>query len=188
MATSSRLETARKKIKELRDNEGLFVRIKYTNVWKDGEDSTTFDSIPTLLSVKAAAMDMRHFLADKSPIVMSALVREVRIEPGADIVKLNEFYTVWKQKIGVKPARHAPYGIALNLNDHELKLSEQIDLWMNGELFHVDKEKADTLKEMHFSSFRDMSWMIFVSTLQDLAQLLFYFEKQFLQKVEKHDK
>ncbi len=181
-------ELARRKIDELRNNEGLFVSIKYTSTWnKDGE-KTTFTSIPSREAIKSAALDIRHFIAPGSPLIMRALVNELREKPDVDIDKLNEFYDAWRRAVGDKKTKSAPHGVALNMDGKDLSLREQIDLWNNGELFHVGNEKTDKLSQMYFDSFRDMSWMIFVSTLQDLAKLLFYFDKNFLKQSKPAEK
>ena len=52
---------------------------------------------------------------------------------------------------------------------------------INGELFHIGNAKTDLLTEMSFSSFRATSWMIFVSTIQELAKLLIYFRNNFIE-------
>lgn len=181
MAGSKNLELARKKISEIRLNEALFVNLKVTFNWKPNEgDSTDFESFPSKESIKAAAMDLRHFLASGSSINMGVLVKYLREQPDTDIEKLDEFYKIWREQAGLRPTKMAPMGIALNMDGEDLTLKMQIDLWMNGELFHLDDQKTDKLERMKFSSFRDQSWMVFVNALQRLSSLLFYFNRNFL--------
>lgn len=169
-----------RKIDALENNTGLRVGISYTNTWKDGSETFKFNSIPSDESIKAAAMDIRHFLAKDSSLTMGKLVRQLRAQEGIDTEKLDEFYRIWRIRTGDKSPGRAPIGIKLVLNDTDLTLKKQIDLWMNGELFHTDQEKAGLLAEMSFSSFRSTSWMIFVSTIQELAKLLIYFRNNFI--------
>lgn len=173
-------ELIQRKIDALENNANLRVGISYTNIWKDGTETASFKSIPSDESVKAAAMDIRHFLAKDSDLLIGKLVRQLRDQDGIDIEKLDKFYKVWRMRSGDKPSGRAPIGISLNLNGEDLTLKKQIDLWMNGELFHTDTEKASVLAEMSFSSFKSTSWMIFVSTIQELAKLLIYFRNNFI--------
>lgn len=174
------IELIKRRVDALENNTGLRVGISYTNTWKDGSETFEFKSIPSDESVKAAAMDIRHFLAKDSNLTMGKLVRQLRAQEGIDIEKLDKFYEIWRMRTGDKPPGHAPIGIKLVLNDEHLTLRKQIDLWMNGELFHTDVEKADLLAEMSFTSFKSTSWMIFVSTIQELAKLLIYFRNNFI--------
>lgn len=176
------LAAAHHRISELRENESLFTPLKVSFRWTPADgDATDFKSFPTNESIKAAALDIRHFLAPGSSMVMGRLVKALRTREGIDAAKLDEFYRVWREQTGDRKSGYAPMGVALNMDGKDLTLKEQIDLWMNGKLFHADPDKADKLSRMYFSSFRDQSWMIFVNTLQRLANLLFYFDRQFLQ-------
>jgi hypothetical protein len=181
MISSKNLELARKKISDIRSNEALFVNLKVTFHWKPDEgDSTNFESFPPKESIKAAAMDIRHFLASGSSINMGALVRYLREQPETDLEKLNKFYKIWREHAGLRPSKTAAMGHALNMDGEDLTLKMQIDLWMNGELFHLDDQKTDKLERMTFSSFRDQSWVIFVNAIQHLGGLLLYFDHNFL--------
>lgn len=136
MVNSRNLELARKKISEIRSNESLFVNLKVTFHWNPDEgDSTDFESFPSKEVVKAAAMDIRHFLAPGSSINMGTLVKYLRAQPETDIEKLDKFYKVWREQAGMRPTKMAPMGIALNMDGEDLTLRTQIDLWMNGEFF-----------------------------------------------------
>lgn len=111
---------------------------------------------------------------------MGHLVHYSRSKETIDKQKLDKFYEEWRRSTGDKRTKSAPLGIALNMNGEDLTLRQQIDLWMNGDLFHIANEKSQKMSDMYFKSFRAVSWLTFVSTLQHLAQLLFYFYKQFL--------
>lgn len=181
MSDPKLLEIARKKISEIQSNESLFTDLKVTFHWEPYEDdSTDFESFPRKESIKAAAMDLRHFLAPGSKLNMGALVKYLREQPEIDLEKLNKFYKIWRNYAGLRPSKTATMGYALNIDGEYLTLKKQIDLWMNGELFHLDDQKADMLERMAFSSFRDQSWLIFVNTLQHLCGLLIYFDRNFL--------
>ncbi|MCA9335356.1 hypothetical protein KC967_00435 [Candidatus Saccharibacteria bacterium] len=183
MTNQKNLELAKKKIHDVRSNEALFVNLKVTFNWRPNEgDSTDFESFPPKESIKAAAMDLRHFLAPGSLINMGTLVKYLREQPDTDIEKLDKFYRIWREYAGLRSSKTAAMGHALNMDGEDLTLKMQIDLWMNGELFHLDDQKIDKLERMTFSSFRDQSWMIFVNALQHLSGLLIYFDRNFLIK------
>lgn len=178
----STLQQAHAKISELRDNKEFFTNMEVSFNWTTGDsDKTIYKSFPPQHAIKAATMDIRIFLQPGTPFIMGSLVRHLRGRSGIDQEKLEGFYEAWLCQTGEKPGKSAPMGIVLNMDDNDLTLKEQIDLWTNGNLFHIDATKAAKLERMHFSTFRNQSWMIFVGTLQNLASLLFYFDKQFLQ-------
>lgn len=181
MTSSKNLKLAQKKILDVRSNRALFVNLNVTFHWEpDQGDSTDFESFPPVESIKAAAMDLRRFLAPGSSINMGTLVSYLRQLPETDKDKLDKFYRSWREHAGLRPTKSSPMGYVLNMDGQDLTLAMQIDLWMNGELFHLDDKKTDKLERMMFSSFRDQSWMIFVSALQHLSGLLIYFDNNFL--------
>ncbi len=175
------IKLARKKISSLRENTNLSTKISYESKIASSEPSTTkFKSIPDVNTVKAAAMDIRPFISERSDIYMPKLLNRLHINGVADKTEIAEFRNAWLLRTGDKKAASAPFGIALVLNNKELTLKKQIDLWMNGELFHHDIEKSGVLEMINFGGTKEISYMIFVTTLQDLARALFYFEAEFI--------
>lgn len=175
------IKLAHKKISSLRENINLFIKISYESKIASSEPSTTkFKSIPDINSVKAAAIDIRFFLSEDSDIFMPKLLNQLHLEGVADKTKVADFREAWLKKTGDKKSKMAPCGIALVLNDEELTLKKQIDLWINGELFHHDIEKSEVLEMVNFGGTKEISYMIFVTTLQELTRALFYFEAEFI--------
>ena len=168
-----------RKINDLQNNTGLFVSLQHSMHWEETDGLVkTENNLPSTEAIKAAAMDIRHFLAPQSDLSMKKFIEFLEVNRPADKVKLRKFYEAWEVRTGEKPSRLFP--VALKLNGEDLMLKRQIDLWMNGELFHTDLRKSEALGQMNVAPFRDIAWILFVSTLQDLSNLLIYFRDTFL--------
>ena len=184
MIEARKITQMRGKIDELRANEGIRTAIKCNFIWTaDGGDKTEYISFPPREAINSAALDIRHFIAPGSQFVMGALIKEIRKDERLDREEVEKFYHVWLRTLGGKGNASGPFGWAIYINDVPLTLEKQIDLWMNGQLFHVDEKKYDELEGITFSDIRDKTWVNFVETLRKLTKLLLYFDKHFLEKL-----
>jgi hypothetical protein len=55
-----------------------------------------------------------------------------------------------------------------------------LDLWINGDFFHLDPKKQSTLEEVRSNPFRGLLEMNFLATVQNLAALLVHFKQRYL--------
>ena len=149
----------------------------------DGDDRTEYISFPPREAINSAAMNIRHFLGPRSPFVMGALIKELRMDGRLDQAEVEKFYEVWRATIDEKGNSSGPFGWSIHIYDKPLTLKKQLDLWMNGDLFHADEAKYDELESIHFSDIRDKTWVNFVETLRKLTKLLLYFDEHFLEVI-----
>jgi hypothetical protein len=178
-----KLALATRKITDILNNADIFKSISFSQKFDYGASNFTVNSSPSREAVKAAAVDIRHFTANKSQLIMGGIIKELHKIEHIDSNKLDVFYNTWLQCLGERKGGALPLGVALNIDGIELTVKQQIDLWVNGEIFHTDLDKVDTLSKMEVVHFKSIAWLNFIAIIQNLSGLLVFFKYNFLDKV-----
>ena len=124
--------------------------------------------IPSEETLKSFLLTFRHFYMNNSQInfgkICNLLYQKTdNTEMKDNIAKAREVYNklLNNSSIGFK------------FNNEELTPKKIIDLWMNAEYFHTDREKRDVLKQINTIG-EPFFQFLFVSPLYDLVKIINY--------------
>jgi hypothetical protein len=175
------LKHAHRKVDELLDNKELYeTKVSYSANYGNGNDTFGFTSRPSDLSIKAAVADIRHFTAEKSPIFLPKLLNIIRNYVDDDgKKKLDDFKVHWNKAVGTK-GELLGFGIELQINETPITRKLLLDTMINGDILHLDAEKAKLLAFTRGTSMNAHFVMAFIDLLILYLKLLAYLDKQFL--------
>lgn len=177
------LRHAHRKISELIANKELYeTRITYSASFSMNDDTFDFGSKPSDLSVKAAVADIRHFTAQKSPIKMSTLINILRKKSDTEAqMKIDDFKKKWNQAIGTK-GEPLGFGMEMMINEITISRALLLDVMVNGDILHLDKEKSALLDYTRGNSMSAHFTLNFIELLIQLVKMLYYFDMNFISK------
>lgn len=177
------LQHAHRKIAELLENKELYeTKIAYTAEFNSNGDTFTFTSRPSDLSIKAAVADIRHFILQKSPIKMSTLVNIVRQKADKETqAKVDEFKTKWNEALGTK-GESLGFGMELGINEQTITRALLLDVMINGDILHIDKEKSELLAFTRGNSMNAHFTLNFIELLVLFVKLLYHFDVTYISK------
>ena len=177
-----KLKLATRKISELYENDDLFTNVSYSMSMSAEKVSFEFTNRPSLISVKAAITDIRHFLMKKSPILFVKVLNTIRPTlKESEQSKLDELYNQWKLACGMKPKEGMGYGAEMVINGVNVNSKMLIDFMINGDILHLDDSKSTFLGYMRGNPMLGYTTMNFIILLQDLAKILFLFNKTYIE-------
>jgi hypothetical protein len=178
------IQHAIQKIKRIEAKKStLFVRVSYTTKIDEASGSYGFTSKPADEILTAAAVEVRHFLAERSPLNMGKIKRildgRLSLKKRED---LESYYDTWLNLVGLRKTRNV-LPMNLILEGEEVTQLKLIDLWLNGDIFHTDTEKFRTLQKIRDNPFSGLLEMNFIITLIDLAAMLIVLRHQYLDQI-----
>jgi hypothetical protein len=175
------LQHAHRKIMELANNQDLLTDISYELSIDTEKGQSSFKSRPSSVSVKAAVTDLRQFILEKSPIKFNNLTQI--IYANVDSFRhglLKDYANTWKILIGTRNIGLG-YEFEMVVNDQKIDRKTLLDLMINGDIMHLDADKSQTLALMRGNPMSDHAEMFFMSLLQDMTQLLYRFDKEWIE-------
>lgn len=180
---------AHRKIQELRANRSLMTRLSYSVNFddKEQEGDSGLQSRPDINSVKAAATDIRHFLMPGSSIVwggvMKICLKNIPIEKRPDLRLLGR---AWSQEAGYRGG-NTGLGMKLSLNGKSITRRQLIELWMNGDIFHLDEQETARVAFIRDNPQLHIVEMMFIASLQDLTRLLVILDRHYIEPILQTD-
>jgi hypothetical protein len=173
------LETAHRKIEELKQNKDLSTRISYElKMSTSSPVQSNITGKPHANAIKAAAQDIRHFTMTDSRIHISKVVRILREEYIEAQDELSAFHKRWKTVWGDRGRDN--FGTVYDFNGVELTRKKIVDLWMNGEYMHIDDEKSELVQLLRNTPMLASIELEFIVVLQELAKLLFWLDEKYI--------
>jgi hypothetical protein len=106
--------------------------------FNQGEPSTFGVHRPDRTELGAFLLTLRHFVASGSPIEFSRVQRLYREHVRSDALRAQAEADAREYR---QACRSGP--IAFKLNDQELRPDRVLDLWINGEFFHLDRGNVE---------------------------------------------
>jgi hypothetical protein len=108
-----------------------------------GGPSTLTVKRPDQTELGAFLLTFRTFVADRSPIEFHRVQRVYRANVRSDelIAQAEDAGRAWREACRSSP-------IAVQINEQTLRPDKVLDLWIDGEYFHLDRRKRDDLKAL----------------------------------------
>jgi hypothetical protein len=174
------------RVEQLKLNTDFFVHSSFDIDLKVNEASkASFGGIDQK-TIKAFLVDFRPFILNDEPINFDFISNLIFIERenfDAEILKnTQEAKDVWAKLLERKESSPVG-GLRLNINGKDLLSEKNLQLWMNGEYFHLKAEVRNPLEEIKIAPFEQLSYFVFIDLLQRLSGILFWFDKQVITKV-----
>jgi len=182
------LNLFKSRLEALKENKDFFGEFSYEFVGKNnslGMDFSRRMKTPDKKNIKAFLVDIRPFIMPGETINFGRVCNLIskNIKKKEIIDKLENSRKVWNK---LNSRKNSGKGMNLKIGDKELTPAEQLDLWLNAEFFHLDKEKRGLFENMQVPPFVDISYLTVLKLVQNLAGILFYFEKNVIDEILKN--
>jgi hypothetical protein len=184
-AQTREIKLFHERIERLKLNSDFFVSINFKLSYKDGLGEKTALSGPDLKTIKAFVLDFRPFIANDEPVNFFKVCNIIeKSKTDVDLIKkLREARDAWS-KLLEKKERIPMGGLRLKIDSEDLLSEKNLNLWINGEYFHLDEEKKMFLEKIQGTPFELVSKFVFIDLLQRLSGVLFWFDKEVISKLD----
>jgi len=180
-----KLQLFKKQASMLRLNADFFKNLSWSLEYKQDEGiKINFKSRPDDQVVKSTLLNLRPFLLEGEPVnfyhVCNLLYQNlVDSELLNKIKQAREAWSILLERKKQGP----PGGVRLKIEGKDILSEENLNFWLYGEYFHLEEEKIRVLERMHLTPMGGLSFMLFLDLLQKLSFLVFYLEKNVVDKV-----
>jgi hypothetical protein len=89
----------------------------------------------------------------------------------------------WKKLLQTKTSDPSSSGTVLMFRDKEIKSSELIDLYFNGDIFHTELDKSDRLRLIQVPLFGEHTQMNFIDVLQKMGLLVLWLDEKIIKNL-----
>ncbi len=177
------LQHAHRKIGELGENKDLFssssLKISFNE--KDGLSDSL--NSPSDIVIKAAVSDIRQFWMSNSDIQFNKLYKIIAPHLNSDdLTKLKLFKAAW-HKTSETSDGNVKDIFQLILNEESIGNFTLIDYMINGDIMHVEKDKAKKIALMRGTPILGFAKITFTSLLQSMANILFALDHEFISAI-----
>jgi len=171
------LKTFHDGVKKLCSNQSFYTDVSLQLNCKEGEGLIMRSSGPDNHVTKAFILDIRHFIAEESPInfykICNLIYQNNKNEKILEEVK--KCREAWS-KILEKKKGSSLGGMRLKIDNDNLTAEHIMDLYFNAEFFHLDETRRDFLEKLRKTPMGPFTFFAFVDLIQKMGQLLFYFD------------
>ena len=183
---SKKLKLFHERVVRLKQNTDFFVNLSLNFKWDREEGTTVTFKGPDPKTIKSLLLDFRPFIAQKEPVNFNHVANliEKNVSDSKIIETLREIRQAWCGLLQKKEVKHFS-GFKLVVNNEQLLSEKNIDLWINGEYFHLDDQKRQFLENLKHSPMISFSFYLFLDSIQRLSIALFWLDDEVINKVLK---
>lgn len=190
--TKNKLKTFHDRIERLKANHDFFTNVSWGLDYKEGAGVKMSFIGPDSKTIKAFLLDFRPFILNDEQInfnhISSQIFKELvdkNISVSDNSKKaLEESRDGWS-KLLERRESFAVGGIRLKIDNSDLISEKNLDLWLNGEYFHLSEEKRQIIERFNTTPFGPLSHFVFIDLLQRLSGILFWFDKNVVVEILK---
>lgn len=180
-----KLQLFKKQTSKLRLNADFFKNLSWSLEYKQDEGvKTYFKSRPDDQAVKSTLLDLRPFLLEGEPVNfyhICNLLHQNLVDPEL-LNKLKQTREAWSILLE-RRKQGPPGGVRLIIEEKDILSEENLNFWLYGEYFHLEEKKIKVLEQMHLTPMVGLSFILFLDLLQRLSLVVFYLEKNIVDKV-----
>lgn len=187
MEDSTRLKHAKRRIEEILKESAYNQPEKYTISWNaEDKDSIVKTQSPSTVKMKALGSDVRLFTAQDSNLNLKKVIDVLKKDASEkDIKTLRSVLKSWNQILN---GTNDKSGLSIVLNGEEISSRQLMDLMNNGEIFHLDTEKADKLALFRGNPSLGLVHFNYMMMLSRLVEILEYLQNNYIiPQVKKYD-
>ncbi|MDD4938127.1 MAG: hypothetical protein PHX34_03925 [Candidatus Shapirobacteria bacterium] len=179
-----KLKLFHKRILQLKENDGFLINTR-VNLKSSKENGSTAEYVgPDKKTVKAFLVDFRPFVLNDEPVNFDHISNIIIKSISSGSIKEETLKTkkVWNEILDRKdnsPTR----GMSLQIDGKTLLSNKNLDLWLNANFFHTDEKKQELLTYINNNPLGQISYFLFISLVQDLTQLLFWFDNNVIKPI-----
>jgi hypothetical protein len=179
-----KLKLFHKRILQLKENDGFLINTR-VNLKSSKENGSTAEYVgPDKKTVKAFLVDFRPFVLNDEPVNFDHISNIIIKSISSGSIKEETLKTkkVWNEILDRKdnsPTR----GMSLQIDGKTLLSNKNLDLWLNANFFHTDEKKQELLTYINNNQLGQISYFLFISLVQDLTQLLFWFDNNVIKPI-----
>lgn len=178
------LKLFHKRILQLKENDGFLINTR-VNLKYSKENGSMAEYVgPDKKTVKAFLVDFRPFVLNDEPVNFDHISNIIIKSISSGSIKEETLKTkkVWNEILDRKensPTR----GMSLQIDGKTLLSNKNLDLWLNANFFHTDEKKQELLTYINNNPLGQISYFLFISLVQDLTQLLFWFDNNVIKPI-----
>ena len=181
-----KLKLFHERVERLKQNSDFFVNLSL-NLKYDRDKGKGVDVIfkgPDHKTIKSLLLDFRPFIANNEPVNFNHISNliERHISDRVLIATLRDIKNAWSTLMQKKDAKPIG-GLILKLDNVELLSEKNIDLWINGEYFHLDQDKRQVLKK--YVLIQPFAFFVFLDVVQRLCMALFWLDEEVVSEILK---
>jgi len=181
------LKLFRYQVEKIKSNKDFFTNLHWNLNFSQSKGIKSEFKRPDDKSIKAIVMDFRPFLLEDEPInfykicnLIYCNISNLKLKD-----KVKEIRKAWSILLERKKGNTGS-GLRLKFGPKDILSEENLNTWLNGEYFHLDKDKRKILEQMNLMPpFRDLSLFQFIDLLQSLSLLIFHLDKEVVEKIIK---
>ena len=175
----------KRQAEKLYSNDDFFKNLSFALEYNASEGvKTSFKDRPDDKVIKSTLIDLRPFLLEGEPVnfyhICDLLYRNFHDAQLQE--KVKEVKEAWS--ILLERKRQGPAGgIRLKIGEKDILSEENLNTWLYGEYFHLDKRKIKVLEQMNLTPMGGLSFLLFLDLLQRLSALVFHLEKTVIDQI-----
>lgn len=134
--------------------------------------------------IKEVLLALRPFLLNNESVNFYSVCNLVFLNSSEIDLRrdINSARSAWRQVLGVSP------NISLPLDNKPLTPEQNLDLWMNGELFHLETKKVVKLEKLKSGVGGSISFLMLLETLKGLYTIVDDFDRKVVSRILQTEK